>query len=311
MIYTVTLNPALDKTVQIPRLALGQVNRIVASRIDPGGKGINVAKTIKALGGESAAIALLAGRCGQQVAERCGDLGLNCRFTFTEGETRTNLKVVDPAAGTTTDLNEPGPEVDPSVLSRMLAELLERLDPGDIVVLSGSLPVGAPASLYRDWTERCREKGAKVILDADGERLAMAIDAWPWLVKPNRKELSELAGRELTGIGDVLRAGEELLARGAERVVVSLGEEGALFLNACDVIFAHSVKVDAVSTVGAGDAMVAALALGADRGMDWEETVRTAIAVSAASVNRDGTQAADPDFVQRLIPLVRLEYMAV
>lgn len=307
MIYTVTLNPALDKTAQIHHLTPGQVNRISALRTDPGGKGINVSKTIRALGGESTVVALLAGQCGRQVAAGCERLGLRCRFTFAPGETRTNLKIVDPDAGTTTDINEPGPEVSPKLLDGMLEELLERIGKDDIVVMSGSLPVGAPPCLYRRWTERCREKGAKVILDAEGEPLLQAIPAGPWLVKPNRAELAALAGREMRTTGDILSAARAIQAKGARQVVVSLGEAGALFLLDGGAALARAPQVSAVSTVGAGDAMVAALALGEDRGLAMDETVRSAIAVSAASVTCDGTQAADPAMVRALLPQVSWE----
>ena len=143
MIYTITLNPALDKTALVPNMALDGVNRMSSLRLDPGGKGINVSKVIHALGGQSVAVGLLAGRCGRQIADACTALGLTCDFTFTEGETRTNLKIVDPAAHTNTDINEPGIQADEAVLSGMLTRLLSRLTPRDIVVLSGSLPQGA------------------------------------------------------------------------------------------------------------------------------------------------------------------------
>lgn len=172
MIYTVTLNPARDKTVEIPNMALGAVNRVSALRTDPGGKGLNVSKVICSLGGESVAMALLAGQCGRQVADACAALGLTCDLTFTDGETRTNLKIVDPVAHTTTDVNEPGVEAEGAAVDRMLERLLGRLSPGDVVVLSGSLPKGAPPTLYRTWPAACSAAGAKVFLDADGVSLA-------------------------------------------------------------------------------------------------------------------------------------------
>ena len=307
MIYTVTLNPALDKTVEVPNMTLDAVNRVSALRLDPGGKGVNVSKVIRALGGESVATALLAGACGRTVADACAELGLTCDFTFTQGETRTNLKIVDRAAHTNTDINEPGIEADGAVLEGMLNRLLGRLRPGDIVVLAGSLPKGAPSTLYRDWTAACRAGGAKVFVDADGAGLAYALEAEPYLVKPNRQELARLVGREPANMEETALAGRSLLRGAVRKVVVSLGEAGALFLTAEEGLWAHGLRVEVGSTVGAGDAMVAALALSEDRGLGMEETVRLAVAASAASVMCSGTQAAERETVLALAPQVAFE----
>lgn len=186
MIYTVTLNPALDKTVEVPGFALDTVNRIVSVRTDPGGKGINVSKVIAKLGGASVAMGVLAGAAGRAIAAQLEQQGLTCDFCFAgSGETRTNLKVVDPQGRTHTDINEPGPAVGPRVLEELLGRLTRRLAAGDIVVLAGNLPAGAPSGTYRDWTAACRQAGAKVFLDADGSLLAEGIQAAPYLVKPN------------------------------------------------------------------------------------------------------------------------------
>lgn len=311
MIYTVTLNPALDKTAVVLHMALDGVNRISSLRWDPGGKGINVSKVIQALGGQSVAVALLAGQCGRQIAEACTGLGLTCDLTFTEGETRTNLKIVDPAAHTNTDINEPGIQAEDAVLSGMLSKLLCRLVPGDIVVLSGSLPQGAAPTLYQSWTEACRSAGAKVFLDADGASLRHALDAEPQLVKPNRHELARLVGRALETLEETAAAGRDLLKGDTEKVVVSLGAEGALFLTPDVSLWAHGLQVEVGSTVGAGDAMVAALALCEERGLDLEQTARLAVAASAANVMCSGTQAAEREAVLALVPQVGFERLSV
>lgn len=311
MIYTITLNPALDKTALVPNMALDGVNRMSSLRLDPGGKGINVSKVIHALGGQSVAVGLLAGRCGRQIADACTALGLTCDFTFTEGETRTNLKIVDPAAHTNTDINEPGIQADEAVLSGMLTRLLIRLTPRDIVVLSGSLPQGAAPTLYRSWTAACRSAGAKVFLDAERDNLRNALEAEPELVKPNRHELACLVGHELGTPEEAAAAGRSLLRGGTEKVVVSLGAEGALFLTPDAGLWAHGLRVEVGSTVGAGDAMVAALALCEERGMDLEQSVRLAVAASAANVMCSGTQAAERESVLALIPQVRFERLFV
>ncbi len=304
MIYTVTLNPALDKTVQIPSLALDTVNRITAMRTDPGGKGINVSKVIHKLGSSSTVLALLGGSTGRKIADALEEMGLMCHMTFIPGETRTNLKIVDPVLHTNTDINEPGIEVTKEVLDTMLSELVAMLRPGDIVALSGSLPKGAPQDTYCHWASRCKAAGAKVFLDADGPLLAAGLQAAPYLVKPNNDELSRLTGKKLETEADLVAAGRELLSQGVSRVVISMGGEGALYISGDSVIRAEGLRVPVGSTVGAGDSVVAALAVAEERGLSPEETVRLSTATGAANVMCSGSQAAEFDAIESLIPKV-------
>ena len=211
MIYTVTLNPALDKTVQIPSFRLGEVNRISAMRTDPGGKGINVSKVLRELGEPSVAAAILGGAAGQKIESALRALGIEGMYLFTEHETRTNLKIVDPTLHTNTDVNEPGAPADEAVLSKLLTQLTGRLRPGDLVVLSGKAPAGAPDTLYRDWILACRAAGAAVYLDAEGKLLRQGVTAGPALIKPNQAELSGVMGRPLTTEDETIRAAQELL----------------------------------------------------------------------------------------------------
>lgn len=304
MIITVTLNPALDKTVEIPDFSLDAVNRITAMRTDPGGKGLNVSKVIAKLGGTSTAVGVLGGTTGRRIADAMDALGIACQFTFVEGETRTNLKVIDPARHTNTDLNEPGLTVDQETLDHMRDALVAAIRPGDIVVLSGSLPKGAPADTYGSWTAACRTAGARVFLDADGEPLAHGLAAKPYLAKPNNHELSRLTGRALETADDLLAAARTLIADGVERVVVSMGGDGALFVSADGAYRAEGLRVPVGSTVGAGDSMVAALAYAAEQGMADADTVRLAVATSAANVMCSGSQAAERSAVDELLPHV-------
>lgn len=305
MIYTVTLNPALDKTVEIPHFALDAVNRIASVRTDPGGKGINVSKVIAKLGGRSRAVGVVAGSAGRALAAQLEALGLDTLLADAgEGETRTNLKVIDPAGHTNTDINEPGPAVAAKVLESLLERLTGSVRAGDIVVLAGSLPVGAPQDTYRTWTAACRQAGAKVFLDADGAPLAAGIEARPYLVKPNEHELARLLGRELGSVGKLRAAAGELLAAGVEKVVVSLGSRGALYATKTQVILADGLPVKVGSTVGAGDSVVAALAWAEEQGLSLEEAAVLSTATGAANVMCSGTQAADAETVRALMPRV-------
>lgn len=305
MIYTVTLNPALDKTVEIPGMALDTVNRITEMRTDPGGKGINVSKVIAKLGGESCAAGILGGESGRTLEKLLEGEPFATRFRFVEGQTRTNLKIIDREGHTNTDINEPGLTVTAAELDALLRELLAELRPGDIVVLAGSLPKGAPQDTYRSWTAACKKAGARVFLDADGALLAEGIKAAPYLIKPNDDELSRLAGKKLETLEELTAEGRKLLERGIERVVISLGGRGALYLRKGSTIYAEGLRVTVGSTVGAGDSVVAALAYAEAQGLSEEEAVRLSTAAGAANVMCSGTQAAEREAVEALLPKVR------
>jgi 1-phosphofructokinase len=310
VIYTVTLNPALDKTVEIPNLTINSVNRITTLRIDPGGKGINVSKVIDKLGGRSIATGILGGDTGRAIQSSIEKLGIKSDFKFVEGETRTNLKVIDPVNHTNTDINEPGITVSAEIIDSLLGKLLGKINDNDIVVLSGSLPKGAPKNTYEKWVKACREKGAKVILDADGEMLASGLKASPYLVKPNDIELSSLLGRTLTTLEEIKDAAINLKEQyGLGKVVVSMGGKGAMYVTDNKVVYAHGLKVPVGSTVGAGDSVVAALAVAEEAGMSLEEAVRLSTATGAANVMCSGSQAAEYSTIQELMPKVLYQNM--
>lgn len=304
MIYTVTLNPALDKTATVENLRLDSVNRISELRVDPGGKGINVSKVVRELGAKTVAIALLGGHTGTMLRNMLAELGIECKVLEVEGETRTNLKIKDPALKTNTDINEPGPEVTDEQLRGMLDGLVSEVGGGDIVVLSGSLPRGAAADTYKVWVAALKKTGAKVYLDADGDKLVRGIEAKPDLIKPNEIELGAMMGCTLDADEKIVEAARELIDGGLDRVMVSMGGAGALYVARDVTIKANPVKVPVGSTVGAGDSVVAALAYAQDKGLGLEDTMRLAMATGAANVMQSGTQAAPRELVDSLIDKV-------
>ena len=307
MIYTVTLNPALDKTVEIPSLTIDSVNRITTLRTDPGGKGINVSKVIDKLGRKSIATGILGGDTGHNILSSLEKMELESDFLFVEGETRTNLKIIDPASKTNTDINEPGVTVSEEILNQLKDKLLKKLNADDIVILSGSLPKGAPQNTYNVWVKDCKEAGAKVFLDADGPLLAEGIKAGPYLIKPNNHELSGLMGQELTTPQELTEAARGLMKYGIEKVIVSMGGDGALYVTKDYVYYAEGLKVPVGSTVGAGDSVVAALAVAEEAGMTPEETVALSTATGAANVMCSGTQAAEYSVIETLIQKVSFQ----
>ena len=289
MIYTVTLNPALDKTVEIPHFTLDAVNRIAALRTDPGGKGINVSKVIAKLGGTSRAAGLLAGQTGRTLAAQLSALGLYCDFSYADaGGTRCNLKVIDPANHTNTDINEPGPTVTPAELDALLAKLTASLGIGDIVVLAGSLPAGAPRDTYRTWTAACKAAGAKVFLDADGDLLAEGLKAAPYLVKPNDHELGEIFGRTLSTDEEIVECARLLQQKGARNVLVSMAGDGALLLDeGGNVHRLEAFKGKVKNSVGAGDSMVAGFVAGWLEKGDYAWALRLGSACGSATAFSD------------------------
>ena len=305
-IYTVTLNPALDKTVRVPNFAVDQVNRITWIRQDAGGKGINVSKVIAKLGGESTAIAVLAGQTGQWIANALVENNIKVQAIAVPGETRTNLKVVDTESGTNTDINEPGPEVTNSVLEQALVDVISKTSAGDIVVLSGSLPRGASVDTYGRWTSALRNAELKVYLDADGAALSAGLEQKPYFTKPNDHELSAMLNRELTNVDEIAAAASEIVAGGIDTVCISMGGNGAVYASANEVWYASPVKVKVGSTVGAGDSVVAAFAFADAQGLSTEDALRLAIATGAANVMESGTQAAERSVVDSLIEKVQL-----
>lgn len=304
MIITVTLNPALDKTLTIPHFAPGVVNRVGTVRRDPGGKGINVSRWAHVLGGDTVAMGILGGDTGRYIEWALKQQGVAASFVWSGAETRTNVKVVDPEAGTTTDINEPGEPVDAEILGHVYDALANRVRPGDIAVLAGRLPKGVPTAVLPDWTAALTDRGARVYADVEGDALAAILLATPYLLKPNLEELSAYLGRSITELDDIADAARTLQAGGVQRVVVSMGARGAIFAGEGAVLYARGLDIPVGSTVGAGDATVAALAVAQQQGLPMEETARLAIAAGAASAMQPGTQTAPLSLVESLMEKV-------
>ena len=311
MIVTVTLTPALDKTVVLPDFELDRVNRIERLRLDPGGKGINVSKVLKFLGADSLATGLLGGDTGRYIDACLQDMGIRSRFVWQESPTRTNLKVIDPVRRTNTDINEPGAPADERQLREVFDIICEAAQPDDLVVLAGKAPPGAPDTIFADWIEALNEKGLTACLDADGALLQHAVRAKPALIKPNDQELARLTGRALGSLEELARTAKELCDGGIGFVTVSLGGDGALFVLKDQALYAKGLSVPVQSTVGAGDSMMAALVYGIEKGLPMEDMCALSVAVSAASVMTPGTQTPEQADVDRLLKEVRLTPVAL
>lgn len=300
MIITVTMNPAIDKTVEIDRLIAGGLNRIRKVEYDAGGKGINVSKTIHELGGKSIAVGFLGGNSGKTIEAVLKEKEISCDFVYVDGETRTNTKVFE-ESGAVTELNEPGPVISEEKIEELLKKLSGYAKEDTLFVLSGSIPKGVDKGIYGKIIELAHEKGAKVLLDADGELFCKALPAVPDIIKPNRVELEEYAGLDYRASKEELKklAGD-FLNQGIKTAAVSMGKSGAMFLWDGYTAECPALSVKAHSTVGAGDAMVAALAFAWENNLDKKETVRLCMATSAGAVTTIGTKPPSKETVEEL-----------
>jgi tagatose 6-phosphate kinase len=287
-ILVVTLNPALDITYDLPRVEWAGVNRPTAVRSRPGGKGINVARTLHALGADVFVLGLAGGRTGDAVRSALAGTGVPGALTGIAGETRRTLAVVDGQRGQTALFNEPGPHVSPAEYAAFLARYAAGLPGSAAVVLSGSLPPGLPPDSYAELTGMASGAGLPTVLDAAGEPLRHGLTARPALVKPNLAELSRAVGRRLTDPGGtgraaVAAAAAELRAAGAQAVVVSLGADGLLAVTGEGVWQAAQPGEVAGNPTGAGDAVVAGLTHRLVLGRHWAERLRHAAALGFAA----------------------------
>lgn len=305
MIYTITLNPAIDRTILLESLAIDQVNRIQGVRRDVGGKGLNVSKTLLALGTPSTALAILAGPNGKYIEHRAQEMGLTLEALWIDGDTRENLKIVDTYHKTYTDLNEPGPASDHQLPGRIIQFLKTRVISGDIVVISGSgLPQMLP-SIFANIIDLVHARGATTLLDVAGDALAIGIKAQPDLIKPNVYELETLMARPLKSLACIEKAARDVIRLyGVKTLVVSMGSQGLLWVDASDCLHAPALVVPVKSTVGAGDAVVAALAHGLSHDFTKERLLATAIATAACVIQTEGSASGDLSHLQDYVQAV-------
>ena len=275
---TVTLNPAIDRTLTVPRFTAGAVNRVGTERSNPGGKGVNVASALADYGCRVAVTGFLGNDNAAPFETLFAKKRIADHFVRIPGATRVGIKIADPELDRTTDLNFPGLAPSASDLE-LLVRRLDMLDAGYFVV-AGSLPPGVNAAVCGRLVRSLRARGRRVALDTGGEALRLAIDEKPFLIKPNLHELEELLGESLPGHEAVVRAARGLTARGIELVVVSMGGDGACFVTANAAVVAVPPAVEVRSTVGAGDALVAGIIAGQLENLPLVRCARLATAFS-------------------------------
>lgn len=300
MIVTLTLNPVLDHTLTVPSIRLDRVLRATRTRLDWGGKGFNVSRTLNALGMQSLAMGLVGGATGQMLEQGLVDLGITTDLVRISGQTRTNVVIIDTNAERQLKVNEAGPTVQPGELAALYGRIQEMLCPGDLWILSGSLPPGAPPDTYARLIDLVHDGGAKVLLDTSGEPLRLGCAAHPFLVKPNVVEAEEVIGNPIRVGADALESVQWFLEQGIEWVALSLGADGLYLASSNEIVRAIPPQVRVRNSVGAGDAMLAGVAWALVQALPLEEVARWGVAAGTAAAMEEGVGIGTRTEVERL-----------
>jgi 1-phosphofructokinase len=299
MIITVTLNPSLDRTIELHQLAAGCVQRVTAARLDPGGKGVNVARALLANGVPARAVLPVAGVEGDQLVTLLEREGVDVAVVPVLGRTRSNITIAE-ADGTVTKLNEPGSALADDEFAAIVTVVAAAAQAGDWVVISGSVPPEFTAPQLHALADSLAEHAVSLAIDTSGDALVASLAARPRLIKPNRAELAEIAGRPLRSISEVVAAATAVREQGVEIVLVSLGADGAVLVGPAGVIVGESHVAQPRSTVGAGDCFLAGfLSKFSVDETDTEGALLEALAWGAAAASLPGTTVPSPGDITR------------
>ena len=306
LIATITLNPSIDRTLELDRLVVGGLNR-VKSKIDhPSGKGINVSRALKLWGQPTEALALVGGSSGRWLTKALEEQSISMDCVEVQDDTRTNVKLWASLEGCSTEINEPGPTVTAKELQDLERKVAKKAVGWEWVVISGSVPPGTPPNFYATLVEIAKGQGAKVALDASGVALREGLEAKPDLIKPNEVEAAELLGWEPQDEAEAIEAVEALTGRGIDYVLLTLGKAGAFIGHGGQIWQGIPPKVAAKSAVGCGDSTVAGMVWALRERKDLAEAMRWAMAAGAAAATTWGTKPPEWQIVVELADQVRL-----
>lgn len=306
-IYTLTLNPAVDRELIVPHIAFDCVLRSTDQHLDFGGKGFNVSRMLQSLGTPSIALGFVGGKSGELLDEGLKSLGIKTDFVWIEGETRTNISIKTEMDDHYIKVNEPGPTISQASQDALLEKISRLCEAGDWWILAGSLPPGVPVSFYARLTHMLQTAGTKVVLDTSGKALVSGCQAVPYLVKPNEVELQELSQMPVNTRENSVRAAQLLLNMGIAIVVVSLGKQGALLVSKDGCWFVKSPKIKELNPIGAGDSMVGGLVWGLEQGKSLLESVQWGVACGSAAASLTGTAVGSPSLVERMFLETEIE----
>lgn len=306
MISTVTLNPAIDKTIHISKLLPNDTNRVIELEIDAGGKGINCSRMLQRLGTETKALTFLGGDTGDFIKLVLDKAGIEMDYVPTERPTRTCIAVEEATDVPPTTFNERGGPIEHRELVEMIDKVKSLARQSEYMVFGGSIPTGVNQDVYKVLIEIAQAGGAKTVLDADGEAFMEGIKAKPFMIKPNRDEAERILGVEFESIADVARGALSLAERGIELVVISLGSQGAVACYENTIYRAVSPQVKAVSTIGSGDSLIAGLLYGLENAKDIQGALKIGCAAGAATAMSSGTDIGSKEDVDTLIKDVKV-----
>jgi 1-phosphofructokinase family hexose kinase len=310
-LWCVSANPAIDKRMRVPKLLPGKVNRASDVRAEPGGKATHVAMVLRTLGADPLWLGFAGGSMGDKMVSGLRDIGIRVQPVLVSQETRTNLEIIDDDGGVT-EILEPGLPIAAKDWERFFEACEEAFSqetrPG-IVIASGSLPSGAESRIYARLTELAHQCGHKMFLDASGEPMRAALSAAPDFVKPNREEAEWLLGDKIGDRPSWKTAVSQLIQRGARSAVVTLGHDGFVWQSGAvqETYYVKAPGVKVKSSVGSGDATVAAFAFAEASGLDAEKTLRLAAACGAANCLADAPGRASEADVRELEARVHIE----
>lgn len=286
-VVTITLNPALDLTGSVNELNVGSVSLVQQSNLHAAGKGVNVAKVLSDLGADVTVTGFLGKDNPELFHQLFNDIGVKNEFVEVQGATRINVKLVE-ASGNVSDINFPGVQVTADEIARFEETLFRLSKTHDYFVLAGSLPGGVTAEQCAAWIKALHQQGKKVLFDSSKAALKSGIEAHPWLIKPNDEELGDFVGEHLETPEQCQAAAQTLSDKGIENIVVSMGADGVMWLNQGKWLRAQPPRMNVVSTVGAGDTLVAGLCWGHMQLMPKNDLLRFATALSALAVSQVG-----------------------
>ena len=305
-VATITLNTAYDLVGRLKRIELGEVNTVETLGLFPAGKGINVAKVLNDLGIKVAVGGFLGEDNQGDFEHMFRQIGLEDKFQRVAGKTRINVKITETEADVT-DLNFLGYQISAEDWQKFVASSLDYCKDFDIVAVCGSLPRGVTPQQFADWLSQLHHAGVKVVLDTSNQALTAGLQANPWLVKPNHRELEAWVGHSLPTLEDIIAAAKKLKAQGIANVVISMGAKGSLWLSDNGVVQAQPPKCEnVVSTVGAGDSMVAGLIYGVVQHLSPQETLAFASAVSAFAVSQSNVGVSDRALLDPILKQVNI-----
>ena len=307
MIYTLTLNPAIDRELTVEKVEYDAVLSANRARVDIGGKGFNVSRLLKSLGTPNTALGFIGGRTGDRLLHGLQDLDIQTDFVSISGETRTNISIVTEKHDHYIKVNEKGPLVDEPKQRELLDKVASIAGPEDWWVLAGSLPPGVPDSFYAEIINVLNEHKAITVLDTTGESLRLGCEARPFLIKPNAEETHKLTGLPVDTTEQIATAATELCKMGTQNVVISLGKKGALLRTADESWLIHSPQIQEKNPIGAGDSMVGGLVWGFSQGYSLKESLGWGAASGAASASMSGTEVGTRSLIEKLFSQVRYE----